>query len=109
MNRCEHHPILADAPVIDYVEITIDGKPIKAIEGEMIAAALLANGISTFRYTHKNHKPRGLYCGIGRCTDCIMTVDGIPNIRTCVTPVKKGMQLTTQIGYGGWQKEPCDA
>lgn len=108
MNRCEHHPILGDMKNINYVEIIVDGKPLKAIEGEMIAAALIANNISTFRYTKKEHKPRGIYCGIGRCTDCIMTVDGVPNVRTCVTPVKAGMRVDTQMGCGSWDEGESD-
>ena len=48
----------------------------------MIAAALIANGIWINRYTAHKNKPRGIYCAIGRCTDCIMTVDNVPNVRT---------------------------
>ena len=46
--------------------------------------------------------PRGIFCGIGRCTDCVMTVDGQPNVRTCVTPVRAGMKVETQQGLGKW-------
>jgi predicted molibdopterin-dependent oxidoreductase YjgC len=76
------------------------GKKLTAKRGEMIAAALLANGIRIHRYTAKNHEPRGIYCGIGQCTDCVMTVNGNPNVRTCVTPVEDGMVIETQQGYG---------
>ncbi|MFA6785534.1 MAG: (2Fe-2S)-binding protein, partial [Sphaerochaeta sp.] len=47
-------------------------------------------------------EPRGIYCGIGRCTDCVMKVNGIPNIRTCITPVEEGMVIESQIGVGTW-------
>lgn len=104
MNRIEHHPILDDAPAKKQVHIFVDEKPYTANEGEMIAAALIANGISTFRYTNHKHKPRGLYCGIGRCTDCVMIVDGVPNVRTCITPVRDGMQIHTQNGLGEWNQ-----
>jgi len=104
MYRVEQHPILGDAPKVRRVKIFVDGQEYEAKEGEMIAAALLAAGISTFRYTNYKHKPRGIYCGIGRCTDCIMTVDGVPNIRTCITPVQDGMRLQTQHGSGEWQR-----
>lgn len=103
MNRVEKHPILGEMPGRDTIEIYVDGKPYTALAGEMIAAALLANGIKTFRFTRRNHKPRGIYCGIGRCTDCIMTVDGVPNVRTCVTAVQEGMRIETQQGAGHWQ------
>ncbi len=46
----------------------------------------------------KEHKPRGIFCAIGRCTDCVMVVNGKPNIRTCVTPLEEGMKVQTQYG-----------
>lgn len=104
MTRIIEHPILGELKEVKKIQFTIDGKPYTAYEGDMIAAALLANDIKTFRYTKHQHKPRGIYCGIGRCTDCIMTVDGIPNVRTCVTPVKEGMTIETQVGSGKWKE-----
>ncbi|MCI1721905.1 MAG: (2Fe-2S)-binding protein [Lachnospiraceae bacterium] len=98
--RVVNHPILGPAEDNGTVEITVDGKKLTAKKGEMIAAALLANGIRIHRYTAKRHEPRGIYCGIGQCTDCVMTVDGNPNVRTCITPVEDGMVIETQQGYG---------
>ena len=63
-----------------------------------IAAALKAQGVMIHRYTKKEHKPRGIFCAIGRCTDCVMVVNGKPNIRTCVTPLEEGMKVQTQYG-----------
>lgn len=102
MQRIEHHPILStpEAPVI---HIIVDGKTLEAREGDTIAAALMANGIRTFRHTHRFHEPRGIFCGIGQCTDCIMEVDGQPNIKTCVTRARDGMVIRTQEGNGGTQ------
>jgi predicted molibdopterin-dependent oxidoreductase YjgC len=105
MNRILNHPILDEAKPAKEVQIFVDDKPIMAHEGEMIAAALIANGIFINRYTTHKHKPRGIYCAIGRCTDCIMTVDGMPNVRTCVTKVREGMRITTQHGTGVWATE----
>lgn len=105
MNRVEHHPILGDMPKKKQVQIFVDGTPLFVDEGEMIAAALLANGIETFRYTTRNHRPRSIFCAIGKCTDCIMTVNGKPNVRTCITPVEEGMQIETQHGRGSWQRK----
>ena len=70
-----------------------------------IAAALINAGITSFRYTQRNHEKRGIFCAIGRCTDCMMIVDGIPNTRTCVTPVRDGMQVQTQYGLGPMSKK----
>lgn len=65
---------------------------------DSIAAALKAAGVMVHRYTAKQHKPRGIFCAIGRCTDCVMIVNGVPNVRTCVTPLEEGMQIQTQYG-----------
>ena len=105
MNRITNHPILEKEKPAKEVQIFVDNKPIIAREGEMIAAALIAHGIFINRYTAHKHKPRGIYCAIGRCTDCIMTVDGVPNVRTCVTEVRKGMHIFTQQGTGVWSEE----
>ncbi|GAK60705.1 hypothetical protein U27_00603 [Candidatus Vecturithrix granuli] len=103
MRRIVHHPILQDDQRTRTVKITVNGAEIEAYQGEMIAAALIANGIDVFRYTQRHHQPRGIYCGIGRCTDCVMIVNGIPNVRTCVTPVEEGMVIETQHGVGNWK------
>jgi predicted molibdopterin-dependent oxidoreductase YjgC len=101
--RVKDHPVLGEDTRVFNAKIYVNGKPIPAIEGEPIAAALLAVGIRQFRKTPKYRTPRGLFCAIGRCTDCIMTVDGKPNVRTCVTPVKDGMIVETQEGHGTWE------
>ena len=77
---------------------------IPAKQGEPIAAALLAAGVKIFRTTAKRGFPRGIFCGIGRCTDCVLTVDGRPNVRACVTPVRPGMNVQTQEGLGRWSE-----
>ncbi len=105
--RISDHPILGPIKEVEQVEITVDGKKIKAIRGEMIAAALAANNIRIHRYTSKRHEPRGVYCGIGQCTDCVMVVNGVPNVRTCVTPVEEGMVIETQHGIGERGQQEC--
>ena len=97
--RILEHPILGvQNGSKKIVEFTFDGKTLKGYEGEPIAAALKAAGVMIHRYTEKQHKPRGIFCAIGRCTDCVMVVDGKPNIRTCMTPLKAGMEVKTQYG-----------
>ncbi len=99
MRRVTEHPILELEKKAE-VPIVVDGKTLFAREGETVAAALLANGIRVFRHTAKRHEPRGLFCGIGQCTDCVMEIDGVPNQRTCMTIVRDGMQVRTQVGNG---------
>lgn len=103
--RIINHPILEAMEPQKKVYIEVDGKKIEAFEGEPILAALLANGIKVCRYAKKRNEPRGLFCAIGRCTDCVMTVDGVPNVRTCVTLVEEGMSIETQRGLGKWGKD----
>ena len=91
-----NHPILGVDERQKNVRITVDGKPYLAYEGSMIAAALLDNGLRVNRYTAHRHEPRGVFCGIGQCTDCVMIVDGVPNVRTCITRVRDGMDIRTQ-------------
>ncbi len=96
--RVENHIIFDCSPAGKTVDITVDGKTIQAYEGEPILAAILNAGIKINRYTVKRGEPRGLFCGIGQCTDCAMVVDGKPNVRTCITPVRAGMVIKTQHG-----------
>ncbi|MEO8287819.1 MAG: (2Fe-2S)-binding protein [Chloroflexota bacterium] len=79
-------------------EFLFDGTPVKSYDGETIGAALVAAGVLTFRTTRQNGKPRGIFCGIGICYDCLLIVDGNPNIRACVTPAKAGMNVRVQHG-----------
>ena len=104
--RILYHPILGEVKPRKKVTLTFDGKPVEAYEGEPIAAALIAAGVRVFRHTTKRNEPRGIFCALGRCTDCVMTVDGQPNVRTCVTPVSGGMVIETQTGLGRWQNQP---
>ena len=102
--RVLDHPILGEAKLGRKITIEVDGQPVPAFEGEPIAAALLAAGYKVFRYTVKKGEPRGVFCAIGRCTDCVMTVDGRPNVRTCITPAVDGMKVQTQAGLGTWEQ-----
>lgn len=87
------------------VEITVDGHRFRAFQGESVAAALLAAGKRTLRTTPRRGEPRGAYCGIGICFDCVMTIDGQPNVRACRTEVRSGMRIETQSGEGTWSLE----
>lgn len=103
--RIYKHPILGDLTKKRKISIYYNGKKIYGYEGEMIASVLYANGIRILRKTEKYKQPRGIFCAIGRCTDCVMTVNGIPNVRTCITPVKDGMKIEFQKGLGKWKRK----
>ncbi len=78
----------------EQVVIEVDGERVAARPGMTVAAALLAAGRRTLRRTAQG-APRGLFCGMGVCFDCLVTVDGAPNVRACVTQVAPGMRVET--------------
>lgn len=102
--RVVDHPILGPLAERRRVTILYEGRELEAFEDEPVAAALIAAGVRVFRKTPRRGEPRQLFCGIGRCTDCIMTVDGLPNVRTCVTPVRAGMKVELLDGRGEWRR-----
>jgi predicted molibdopterin-dependent oxidoreductase YjgC len=82
-------------------EFLADGEPVRAYPGETVAAALLAAGRRRARTTTRRAEPRGVYCGMGVCFECLIVVDGRPNLRACTTPAAPGMRVETQHGPGG--------
>jgi sarcosine oxidase subunit alpha len=97
--RIREHPIL-DFDKGPLVEFELDGRRLEGHEGESIAAALHASGVRVLRHSIKLERPRGFFCAIGRCSSCLMTVDGVPNVMTCITPLRRGMKIETQRGKG---------
>jgi sarcosine oxidase subunit alpha len=96
---------IIDHPLLEFkrgknIFFTVDGKKIPAFEGETIAAALHAAGIRVLRKSILHSRPRGFFCAIGKCASCMMTVDGIPNVKTCVTMVEQGMMVESQERKG---------
>ena len=99
MELIQKHPILEFEHGKE-VSFSFDGKELKGFEGEPIAVALTANGVRVFRVSPVMKRPRGFFCAIGKCSSCFMTVDGVPNVTTCVTPLEAGMKVETQKGKG---------
>ncbi len=97
--RLEKHPVL-EFNRKKKVTINYEGENIVAFEGEPIAAALHAAGIADLSDSFKFARPRGLFCAIGKCASCIMEVDGVPNVRTCIEPVREGMVIRKQSAEG---------
>ncbi|MFJ8086479.1 (2Fe-2S)-binding protein [Streptomyces sp. NPDC096205] len=81
-------------------EITFDGRPLAALPGQSVAAVLWAAGVLAWRTTRVGGRPRGAFCGIGHCYDCLLTVNGRPNLRACLVPARPGDAVTTQEGHG---------
>ncbi|MEO0131514.1 MAG: (2Fe-2S)-binding protein [candidate division WOR-3 bacterium] len=97
--RIKEHPIL-EFKKGRLVKFYFNGQELFGYEGEPIAASLIANGIKVFRYTEKKHRPRGFFCALGKCSSCLMTVNGIPNVMVCIEPLKEGMDVRRQKGRG---------
>lgn len=102
--RIVEHPIFGSIEKGRPITIFLGGMPVEAFEGDTIAAALWAAGKRVSRFSPKKHEARGLFCAIGYCSDCLMVVNGVPNTRTCVTPVEEGMQVEIQQGHGDWSR-----
>lgn len=91
---------LVGAPSEAAFEITFDGRALPALPGQSVAAVLWSAGILAWRTTRGGDRPRGAFCGIGQCYDCLATVNGEPNRRACLVPARPGDTITTQEGDG---------
>ena len=102
--RIEEHPILGTFEKGETVRFKFDGQTMEGFEGEPIAIALRSKGVMIHRITSRRDEPRGMFCAIGRCTDCIMVVNGQPNVRTCVVT----SPFPTSTTVVGWpSSRPC--
>lgn len=97
MNRIDKHPILQFKKGRK-VTFSFEGQTLEGYEGEPVAAALHAAGVRVLHETANMHRARGFYCAIGNCSSCLMKVDGVPNVRVCVEPLREGMVVETQKG-----------
>lgn len=96
--RIQSHPILTFQRG-KRVKFFFNGREVEGVEGEPVAMALYAAGVRELTRSQKFHRPRGLFCAIGKCSSCILTVDDIPNVRTCIVPVREGMRVETPSGH----------
>ncbi|NUT44767.1 MAG: (2Fe-2S)-binding protein [Thermoactinospora sp.] len=76
-------------------EITVDGRPVSVLPGQTVGAALHAAGIRSWRTTRFGGRPRGLFCGIGVCFDCLVSVNGSPEQRACLLVARAGDEVVT--------------
>ncbi|MFU8795280.1 MAG: (2Fe-2S)-binding protein [Dethiobacteria bacterium] len=97
--RIEEHPIL-EFKKGRIVKFVFDGREFEGYEDEPIAAALHAAGIRVLSHSRIHKRPRGFWCAIGNCSSCNMRVNGVPNVRTCVEPLRENMIVETQQGRG---------
>ncbi len=88
---------MTTSPPITFV---FDGQQLPAAAGQSIGGALIAAGHRSWRRTRLGGEPRGIFCGIGICYDCLITVNGQPNRRACVIEAHEGDIVSTQQGAG---------
>lgn len=89
--RIEQHPILT-VPPMQSIQFFWNGQALQGYTGEMISAALFANGYQIFGYHHKDNSPQGMFCANGQCSQCLVIADGMP-VKACMTPLADGMQV----------------
>jgi sarcosine oxidase subunit alpha len=91
------------------IAFSFDGRPVTGFEGDTIGSALFASGRRVFSRSFKYHRPRGLLCCSGHCPNCMMNVDGRPNVRVCVEPVREGAQVRAQNVFGSLERDALAA
>lgn len=95
-NRIKKHPILS-IPQKDKITFYWNGKPLQAMQGEMIASALIANGINVFGHHHKDGTAQGIFCANGQCAKCTVIANNIP-VKSCMTEVRENMIVKSAEG-----------
>jgi sarcosine oxidase subunit alpha len=97
--RIKEHPII-DIKDKKTISFYYNKTKMQGLEGDTIASALHVNGVKTLSHSLRFYRPRGFFCGIGKCSSCFMTVDDIPNVRTCIVPLRKNIRVLEQDRVG---------
>src|SRR5213595_102529 len=87
------------------ITFSFDNQTVSGFDGDTIGSALFAAGVRVFSRSFKYHRPRGLVCCSGHCPNCLMTVDGVPNVRVCVEPIRGGAQVRAQNVLGSLDRD----
>ena len=93
--RIKKHPII-DFKFDKKLRFYFNNKILYGFDGDSIASALHAQGVKKFTRSQKYNRPRGFFCGIGKCSSCLMRVNGVPNVRTCIAPLKDNIFVEIQ-------------
>lgn len=95
--RIRNHPVLDMPENNDFVTFYWNKQPLNARKGEMIASALMANGIRVFGHHHADNTAQGIFCANGQCAKCTVIANGIP-VKSCMTEVKENMIVESSEG-----------
>lgn len=93
------HERLGAAPDPGFL-VYVDGTPCQAYDGDTLAAVMIRAGRTSWRTTRRTGEPRGMFCGIGACQDCLVTVGAVVSVRACLDLARPGDVVTTQEGCG---------
>ena len=93
--RIKKHPII-DFKFDKKIRFYFNNKIMYGYDGDSIASALHSQGIKKFTTSQKYNRPRGFFCGIGKCSSCLMRVNGVPNVRTCIAPLTDSVYVEIQ-------------
>lgn len=95
---------ISEHPILTFergkkVKFLFEGKELEGYENQPIAAALHAAGVKVLSYSLKHKRPRGFFCAVGKCSSCLMEVDGRPNVMVCMVPLRAGMKVRRQESH----------
>ena len=90
--------------LVEVIAFDFEGMAFEAHAGDSVAAALLANGVLVLRTTPISGAPRGPWCLIGNCHECLVEIDGEPNRQACMTEARAGMRVRRQHGARGVER-----
>jgi len=96
---------LKEHPILEFkrgkkIKFFFEDREIEGYEGLPIAAALHAAGIKVLSFSERYNRPRGFFCAVGKCSSCLMEVDGHSNVMVCMELLKPGMKVRRQKGKG---------
>jgi sarcosine oxidase, subunit alpha len=87
------------------ISFRFENQTVSAFAGDTIASALYAAGVRVFSRSFKYHRPRGLLCVDGKCPNCLMNVNGCPNVRVCTEPATEGAEVRPQNAWPSLQHD----
>lgn len=100
MSKPQNPPVearLQTRPRRSSIQVEVDGLPVSAFAGESVAAVLMVAGTRIFTQASRSNLARTIYCGMGVCHQCLVTVDGVRDVRACMTKIRPGMEIETRL------------
>ena len=79
------------------ISFIFNGEKFTGAQGQSVAAALIANGQIELRRTRFGEEPRSIFCGIGICFDCVVTINGVANQRACLIEISSDMKVESSL------------